>query len=112
MADPLEAFFNNNTKPIMTSDRLTKMILDIIVIGNLSFRFAENPALIKLLEEAYPRLGHPTRNGVSERLHREAELTMIGKKERFAAIDSKVSIATDAWHSKVGNMEFLGIFLG
>src|SRR5579859_7178270 len=54
MADRLEAFFNNNTKPIMTSDRLTKMILDIIVIGNLSFRFAENPVLSKLLEDSVP----------------------------------------------------------
>lgn len=110
MADPMEVFFNYNAKPVMTTDRLIKMTLDMIVIGNLSFRFAENPAFVKLLNEAYPRCRHPSRSGVSDRLHKEAELATIGKRERFAAIDSKFSMATDAWHSKVGNMEFLGIF--
>jgi len=112
MGDPIDAFFNCNAKPVMTNDRLTKMVLDVVVIGNLSFRFAENPAFVKLLDDAYPRCRHPTRNAVSERLHREAELERISKRERLAAIDSKCSIATDAWHSKVGNMEFLGIFPG
>jgi hypothetical protein len=112
MANPFDTFFNNNAKPIMTTDRLTKITLDIIVIGNLSFCFAENPAFVELLDEAYLHCHHLTRNGVSGRLHREAELAMIGRKERFAAIDSKFSIAIDAWHSKVGNMEFLGIFPG
>src|SRR5579859_272715 len=112
MGDPIDAFFNCNAKPVMTNDRLTKMVLDVVVIGNLSFRFAENPAFVKLLDDAYPRCRYPTRNAVSERLHREAELERISKRERLAAIDSKCSIATDAWHSKVGNMEFLGIFPG
>ena len=110
MADPMDTFFNNNAKPIMTTGRLTKMTMDIIVVGNLSFRFTENPAFVELVNDAYPRCCHPTRNSCSDRLHREAELVMIGKRERFAAIDSKFSIATDAWHSKVGNMEFLGMF--
>jgi len=27
-------------------------------------------------------------------------------------VDSKISLALDAWHSKVGNMEFLGTYWG
>ena len=110
MVNPFDKFFAGNPKPVMTDDRLTNSILDVIVVGNLSFRQAENPALVELLKEAFPRCHPPNRRGVSERLKKEAGLQRIAKREQLAAIDSKVSIALDAWHSKAGNMEFLGIF--
>ena len=51
--------------------------------------------MVELLNEAFPSC------------HPETGLERISKKGRLAAINSKVSIATDAWHSKVGNMEWV-----
>jgi hypothetical protein len=41
-------------------------------------------------------------------LKSEAQLARDNLKDRLDMVDSKVSLALDAWHSKVGNMEFLG----
>ena len=102
-------FFAPVRKP-MDNERLTESILQIIVTGNLSFLQAENKSLVKLLGEAFPTCQPPNRRSVALRLKREAELARMGLTMRMEEIDSKVSIALDEWHSKVGNMDFLGMF--
>jgi len=38
----------------------------------------------------------------------EADLARLGTKDCLSEVDTLVSIALDAWHSKVGNLDFLG----
>jgi hypothetical protein len=106
--DPFEEFFN--LKKPMTTERLCETVLNIIVEGNLSFRQAENPALQNLLREAFPTCSIPNRRSVAKRLTMEASMARGLIRDRFAEIDSKVSLALDAWTSKNNNFEFLGIF--
>ena len=107
--DLFEDFFKGNRQPkAMTSDRLCESVLKLIVAGNLSFRQAENPALQDLLQEAFPSCTLPTQRSVAQRLKSEAQLARGNLRDRLDMVDSKVSLALDAWHSKVGNMEFLG----
>ena len=101
-------FFARHQEP-MTSERLCEMVLQIIVVGNLSFRQAENPALVQLLNEGWSALKLPNRKSVAEHLKKEAQLCRTSLRDRMDSIDSKVSLALDGWHSKVGNMEFLGM---
>jgi len=91
------------------TERLCESILQIIIIGNLSFRQAENWALVKLVKEGFPTCDPLNRNGVVEHLQKEANLERTSLMDRMDAIDSLVSLAMDAWHSKVGNIEFLGM---
>jgi len=91
----------------MTSERLCESVLQFIIVGNLSFSQADNPKLVALLKEAFPNCNTPNRKSVSVRLKKEAGLARTGLLERCESIDSKVSLALDGWHSKVGNMEFL-----
>jgi len=107
--DLFEDFFNTNRQPkAMTSDRLCELVLQIIVAGNLSFRQAENPKLQELLTLAFPSCDCPNERSVAQRLKSEAQLSKGNLRGRIEAIDSRMSLALDAWHSKVGNMEFLG----
>lgn len=107
--DLFEDFFKANRQPkVMTSDRLCELVLQIIVAGNLSFRQAENPKLQELLMLAFPSCDPPNERSVAQRLKSEAQLSRGNLRDRVEAIDSKMSLALDAWHSKVGNMEFLG----
>jgi len=92
----------------MTTDRLCESVLRILIVGNLSFGQAENPKLVELLKEAFPQCNTPNRKSVAKRSKKEAGLARTGLIEWCEAIDSKVSLALDGWHSKVGNMEFLG----
>ena len=96
----------------MTDDRLCESVLQVIVVGNLSFRQAENPALQSLLTEAFPSCSLPNRKSVAECLKTTAHLARAHLRDRLDMVDSKISLALDAWHSKVGNMEFLGTYWG
>jgi len=108
--DLFEDFFNENRQPkAMTSDRLCEYVLQILVAGNLSFRQAENPKLQELLAIAFPNCDPPNERSVVQHLTSEAQLSKGNLRGRVEAIDSRMSLALDAWHSKVGNMEFLGI---
>jgi hypothetical protein len=106
--DLFEEMFN--IRRPMTTDRLCEEVLKVIVEGNLSFRQAENPALQSLLREAFPSCTVPNRRSVATRLKTEASLARAALAIRFEDVDSKVSIALDAWHSRNNNMEFLGEF--
>jgi hypothetical protein len=111
--DLFDDFFNKGQtqQPVMTSDRLCESVLQVIIVGNLSFRQAENPALQKLLNEGFPSCSLPNPKSVAQRLKSEAQLARGNLRDRLDLVDSKVSLALDAWHSKVGNMEFLGTLL-
>jgi len=105
--DLFDDFFKAHPHVAVTSDRLCESVLQVIVAGNLSFHQAENPALQMLLKEGFLSCNLPNRKSVAERLKREAQLARTSLRDRLDLIDSKVSLALDAWHSKVGNMEFL-----
>jgi len=108
--DLFEDFFKANRQlQAMTSDRLCELILQIIVVGILSFRQAENPKLQELLALAFPSCDPPNERSVTQRLKSEAQLARGNLRDRVEVINSRMSLALDAWHSKVGNMEFLGM---
>lgn len=110
MIDSFQDFINGRRQSkVMTNDRLCERVLRVIVAGNLSFSQAENPELRSLLAEGFPDCDLPSRRAIADRLKSEAKLARSTLKDRLAEVDSKVSLALDAWHSKVGNMEFLGM---
>ena len=107
--DLFEDFFKaNRQRKAMTSDRLCESVLQFIVVGNLSFRQAENPKLRDLLSEAFPSCTLLNQRSVVQRLKSETQLARGNLRDQLDLVDGKVSLALDAWHSEVGNMEFLG----
>ena len=92
---------------VMTPHRLTESVLALIISGNLSFRFAEDPMFRKLLKTAFPTIDLPTREGVTNRLTQAVSDTKTALRETFQALDSKVSLVADGWNSR-GNRDFIG----
>ena len=106
--DLFEDFFKVNRQPqAMTSDRLCKLVLQIIVISNLSFHQAKNLKLQELLALTFPSCDPPNEKLVAQCLKSEAQLMRGNLRDQVEAIDSRMSLALDIWHLKVGNMEFL-----
>lgn len=88
--------------------KLIKQVLRIIVAGNLSFSFVENPEFVVLLQHAYPSCNYPNRRSVAKALKKNAKAEKISLKEELAQNDSKISLALDGWTSS-NNMAFLGM---
>jgi hypothetical protein len=98
---------SNNHPRIMTNERLAESVLHIIIAGNLSFSFAENKEFTDLLKHAYPMCKAPNRKGVRALLKDKAASAIEEIKETLGELDSKVSLALDAWTGR-NNMPFLG----
>jgi len=98
-------------RPTMTNQLLAEKVLRMIVAGNLPFAQAENPEFVALLKHAYPSLNPPSRRTTRDLLGKRAQDAKADLRDRFAKLDSKVSLALDAWRSR-GNVEFLGIVVG
>jgi hypothetical protein len=98
------------TKGAMTSVKLCEQVLRIIVAGNLSFSFAENPEFVALLRHAYPDCNIPNRRSVAKALKKAAKDERVALREEVTTNDSKVNIALDAWTSN-NNIAFLGTYL-
>ena len=95
------------TRGAMTSAKLCEQVLRIIVAGNLSFSFAENPEFIALLQHAYPDCNIPNRRSVAKALKKAAKEERVALRDELTTNDSKVSVALDAWTSN-NNIAFLG----
>ena len=98
------------TKGAMTSAKLCEQVLRIIVAGNLSFSFAENPEFVALLRHAYPDCNIPNRRSVAKALKKAAKDERVALREELMKNDSKVSIALDAWTSS-NTIAFLGMYI-
>ena len=98
------------TKGAMTSAKLCEQVLRIIVAGNLSFSFAENPEFVALLRHAYLDCNIPNRRSVAKALKKAAKDERVALREELMNNDSKVSIALDAWTSN-NNIAFLGMYI-
>jgi len=98
------------TKGTMTSAKLCEQVLRIIVAGNLSFSFAENPEFVALLRHAYPDCNIPNRRSVAKALKKAAKDERVALREELMKNDSKVSIALDAWTSS-NTIAFLGMYI-
>jgi|ERR1700694_2344421 len=95
----------------MTADKLCEQMLRIITEGNLPFLFAENREQVKLLRHAYPGVGVPNRRSVAAKLKGNVTTAKQQLKERLANVDSKISLALDAWTTR-NNVAFLGMCVG
>lgn len=98
------------TRGAMTSSKLCEQVLQIIVAGNLSFSFAENPEFIALLRHAYPDCDIPNRRSVAKALKWAAKEERVALREELTNNDSKISLVLDAWTSN-NNIAFLGMFI-
>jgi hypothetical protein len=98
------------TRGAMTSTKLCEQVLRIIVAGNLSFSFAENPEFVALLRHAYPDCDIPNRRSVAKALKKAAKDERVALREELMKNDSKVSIALDAWTSS-NTIAFLGMYI-
>lgn len=98
------------TKGVMTSVKLCEQVLRIIVAGNLSFSFAENPEFVALLRHAYPDCNIPNRRSVAKALKKAAKDERVALREEMMMNDSKINIALDAWTSN-NNIAFLGTYI-
>jgi hypothetical protein len=96
------------TSGAMTQRKLCEQVLRIITAGNLSFSQAENPELLALERHAYPNVDPPNRRSVAKRLKDCAFEERMKLKDQLERIDSKVSLALDAWTTR-NNAAFLGI---
>ena len=106
-ANDLDDFWFAYDRTPMTNNRLAEQVLRIIIAGNLSFLHSENPEFVVLVKHAYPHLTLPNRHAVSNLLTQKAKEAKDELRKRFANLDSHVSFAIDAWHSR-GTIEFLG----
>jgi len=91
----------------MSHATLVEFVLNIIIAGDISFSFAENPAFVKLLRVCFPNLPPPSRHAVAARLMQDAAMAKDELKEYFTGLDAKVSLALDGWNSR-NNRDFLG----
>ena len=108
MIDGLMGWRSGHNREAMTRDKLKEKVLRIIITGNLSFSFAENPEFVDLLNDAYADCPAPTRKTIVEYLRSKATLTKDELRAQLATLDSKVSLALDAWTTRT-NLAFLGI---
>ena len=97
------------TRGAMTSTKLCEQVLRIIVAGNLSFSFTENPEFIALLRHAYLDCDIPNRRSVAKTLKKAARNERVALREELTNNDSKVSVTLDAWTSN-NNIAFLGMY--
>lgn len=98
------------TTGAMTQRKLCEQVLRIITAGNLSFSQADNPELIALEKHAYPDIQPPNRRSVAKRLKECAAAERKTLKTQLEGVDSKVSLALDAWTTR-NNQAFLGMLL-
>ncbi len=108
MIDSLIGWSAAQERKAMTPNQLKEKVLRIIIVGNLSFSHAENPEFVELLNDAYPDCPAPTRKTIVDYLHSKATVTKGELRAQLATLDSKVSLALDAWTTRT-NLAFLGI---
>jgi len=108
MIDDLMGWSSACDSQVMSHDRLKEKVLRIIISGNLSFSFAENPEFVDLLNDAFPDCPAPTRKTVVDYLRSKATLTKAELAELLAKPDSHVSLALDIWVTRTG-LAFLGV---
>jgi len=94
----------------MTSEILCEQVLRIIISGNHSFSLAENTALVALLRHAYPNVKLPNRRSVAMKLKEHAIQAKEHLKAELQEVDSKISLALDAWSTRSGPQSFLGMY--
>ena len=111
-SDLFAGLFDNDIRPdlgLMTQDKLCEQVLRIIAEGNLPFSHAENSELVILLKHAYSTLNPPNRRAVAARLKSNVMEEKEKLKQSLAEVDSKISLALDAWTTR-NNIAFLGMF--
>ena len=82
--DLFEDFFKgNHQSKVMTSDRFYESVLKLIIVDNLSFNQAENPALQDLFQEAFPNCTLPIRRSVVQRLKSGTQLARDNLRDRL-----------------------------
>jgi hypothetical protein len=96
-----------NQRCLMSRSQLAEQILRIVIVGDLSFNFAENPALHAFLKISYPNIQRPTRKMIALRLSDQANEAKVHLRDYFATHDGKVSLALDGWNSR-NNKDFIG----
>ena len=82
-------------------------VLRIITEGNLAFSFAGNDEFVTLLKHAYSDVNTPNRRSVVTKLKNNVGKEKERLKKCFEELDSKVSLALDAWTTR-NNIAFLG----
>ena len=112
-SDAFSGFFreapasDSPTRGVMSAEKLCEQVLRIITEGNLSFSFAENDEFVALLKHAYSDVNTPNRRSVVTKLKNNVGKEKERLKKCFAELDSKVSLALDAWTTR-NNIAFLG----
>jgi hypothetical protein len=100
--------FKSIEQYVMTPSLLVDHVLAMIISGNLSFRFAEDPFLRRLLKIAFPKLSLPNRRSIARRLTESAQTTRKRLQRLLEDLDCLVSLVLDGWNSR-NNRDFLGM---
>ena len=93
----------------MTQDKLCEQVLRIITEGNLPFSHAENSELVILLNHMYSTLNPPNRRAIAAHLKSNVMKEKEKLKQSLAEVDSKISLALDAW-TTCNSIAFLDMF--
>jgi hypothetical protein len=110
----LPDFFSNQHSITLTQDVVTEQVLKLFISGNIPFNQVENPEFKKLIHYIQLTNGNhaqtPSRKVLRDRLRKHHRVSKDELKVRFNTLDSKISLALDAWSTR--NMQaFLGSFL-
>ena len=104
--------FDNDTCPdlgLMTQDKLCEQVLCIIMEENLPFSHAENSELVIHLKHMYSTLNPLNRGAIAAHLKSNVIEEKEKLKQSLAEVDSKISLALDAWTTH-NNIAYLGMF--
>ena len=91
----------------MTQSELEELLLDATVECNWPFDQFEKLAFRKFVQSGFPGHKVPRRRAMKLRLKKAAERARNELRERFASVDSRISLALDCWTSP-NRWEFMG----
>jgi hypothetical protein len=105
--------FLSSTPKAVGQEEINEQTLKYFISGNTAFNQGSNPELTKLLKLAQlakVEIKAPSRKVLRDRLQKHYLVADSDLKETFKALDSKISLALDAWSTR-GMRAFLGTSL-
>lgn len=96
-----------NTDVGITTIELNQLLLQTTVACNWPFDQFDDPHFRSLIHRGFPGHSCPQRKAMKQMLTEAAETVRTEIKERFANLNSRISLALDCWTSP-NRWEFMG----
>jgi len=106
----IDSYEHCEMKVMANPKRITELVLNFFISGNIAFAQAGNKYLNELIQLIALESGFaicPSRKVIRQKLREYGELSRDELHERLSCNDSKVSLALDCWSSR-SNFGFMG----